>query len=125
MRSTSVVPRGELVASTTLGAMVIVKTTAQLYITHLDWIPEVDDVTAARLRARFAVGNITLIELARACGLHARIVENCVRGRGAFDHLPPVELEAPAYIDDAHARVCTGCWWCESVGRSAKRTSSS
>lgn len=82
--------QGAFVRSVTVGCMVVIETTRQVYITHRDWIPALDAITAARVRAAWAQGALTLGELAAMAGVEHSTIDKCIRGVDNFSHLPPV-----------------------------------
>lgn len=96
LRSGALVPRGDFVESDTIGSIVVIKTTAQVYLVHTDWIPEVDPITAARIRAHFASSALSFYELAAMYGVSQPTIERCVKGQHAFRDLPRVQRQLEA-----------------------------
>lgn len=88
-RNQTLQARGQLVESTTIGAMVIIRTTVQMYIVHMAQIPVIDPVTARKLRDLYVAG-LSTYELARETGIDVNSIQECVAARGQWRHLPSV-----------------------------------
>jgi len=82
--------RGKFVEIGRVGATIILLTTAQLYITHADWVPPVDDIAIARIRELYALGDLSLQEIADRFDVSQTLVWECVRGERRFAGLSPI-----------------------------------
>jgi len=90
-RTGPVIVRGEYLESTTIGSMVFVRTTLGMYVTHQDWIPGLDPISAARVRELYAIGDHSLMELARMFDVSDTMVHACLSGKGAWKGLPKIK----------------------------------
>lgn len=95
-RRQAIVVRGELVQVGRVGSTIVMQTTEQIYVTHVDWIPQLDDVVIARIRALYATRDFTSLEIARMFDIDDGRVLDVVNGRGRFSHLPA--LPRPAWF---------------------------
>jgi hypothetical protein len=87
-RRESVVVRGGLVRVGRVGSTIVMQTTEQIYVTHVDWIPQLDDIVIARIRALYATRDFVTLEIARMFDIDDALVRDVVNGRGRFSHLP-------------------------------------
>lgn len=88
--------RGSFVRSATVGQVLALETrdgdARRIYLTHVDWIPALDEISIARIRAAWAGGAYTARELAQMFCTSESTVKACAEGKDSFRRLPPIGL---------------------------------
>ena len=82
-----IVVRGTLIRIGRVGSTIVLQTTAQIYVTHVEWIPQLDDILIARIRDLYATRDYVPLEIARMFDISHQTVRHVVNGWGRFAYL--------------------------------------
>ena len=82
--------RGTFVDVARVGSIVVLKTSTQIYVTHAEWIPNIDDVAIARIRDLYMTGDYSHDDLAVMFDTSRSAIFDVTNGLGRFRALAPL-----------------------------------